>query len=175
MHDWYFRLLRFEHGRSCWGCLLVYRDEFKQFYNGGLCLDIGCNVGFLEGLVGQDNYVGLDIVEYDKRPEHFVKADACGGLPFVDEYFDFVCMIETLEHLYDPYCALLEVKRVLKDKGRLFIQSVDGTDPCAENDPTHLQAFKDWSLQRLLKWVFPDSALLLVDRKGGNILAMVIK
>jgi SAM-dependent methyltransferase len=168
----YKNLLLLEHKHSGWGCLLIYRDDFMSFYNGGLCLDIGCNVGLLECLIGQDRYYGLDIIEYDKKPKNFVTADACVKIPFDDEYFDFICMIETLEHLYDPYCALREVHRVLKPNGRLFIQSVHGDDPCAENDPTHFQSFHTWSLTRLLKLFFNH---VNVEKRGGTIIAKVIK
>lgn len=167
-------LLRIQHERAKWGCLLIYREEFMEFYNGGLCLDIGCNVGFLEGMIGADRYYGLDIIDYDKRPKNFVLADACVKIPFPDEHFGFVSMIETLEHLYDPYCALKQVKRVLKPGGRLFVQSVHGSDPCAEGDPTHFQSFHEWSLQRLLSLVFGKPAFN-VRVEGGTIIAKVIK
>jgi len=167
-------MLRREHVRSGWGCLLVFRDDFLSFYNGGRCLDVGCNVGLLAGLVGEDRYYGLDIVDYGKRPKNFVLADACVRIPFENGYFDFVCMIETLEHLYDPYCALKECDRVLKANGRVFIQSVHGNDPCAEGDPTHFQAFQTWSLRRLLSFVFPR-ARINVEQRGGTLIAKVIK
>lgn len=160
-----------EHRRSCWGCLLVFRDDFKGFYNGGLCLDVGCNVGFLAGMVGEDRYVGLDIVTYDKRPPYFVLGDG-QRLPFKDGAFGFVSMIETLEHLPDPCCALSEVERVLKAGGRAFIQSVHGEDPCGEGDPTHFQSFHRWSLQRLLSLFFPR---LRVEHRGGSLIAKVTK
>jgi len=163
-----------EHKRSRWGCLLVFRDDFRVFYNGGLCLDIGCDVGFLAGLVGEENYVGLDIVRYEQVPKQFVLADG-HRLPFKDEAFDFVSMIETLEHLIDPFCTLMDVKRVLKPKGRLFIQSVHGNDPCAEADPTHFQSFHVWSLRRLLNTVFGGNAHGEVEHRGGTLIAKVVK
>jgi len=137
-------------------------------------LDVGCDVGYLAGLIGEENYIGLDIVRYERTPKQFILADG-HRLPFKDETFDFVSMIETLEHLIDPCCALLEVKRVLKPKGRLFIQSVHGNDPCAEADPTHLQAFHTWSLGRLLNAIFGGSAHGHVERRGGTLIAKVVK
>jgi len=167
-------LLRREHARSGWGCLLILRDDFLSFYNGGLCLDIGCDVGLLAGLVGEDRYVGLDVVYYGGRPKHFALGDA-HHLPFRDGAFGFVSMIETLEHLLAPFYALLEARRVLRPGGRLFIQSVHGDDPCAEGDPTHFQSFHVWSLGRLLNVAFGGSAHGHVVHRGGTLLAKVIK
>jgi len=164
--------LQEEHVRSKWGCLLAFRDDFLDWYQGGRLLDVGCNVGYLAELVGEENYYGLDIIEYDKKPKNFVVADVCRCIPFPSEYFDFISMIETLEHLYDPFCALMECKRVLKPRGRLFIQSVHGTDPCAEGDPTHFQSFLKWSLFRLLQFLFTD---VDVELRGGTLIAKVVK
>jgi len=44
-------------------------------------------------------------------------------LPFPDEYFDTVLMIAIVEHLVDSIAALREIHRVLKNKGRLFINT----------------------------------------------------
>jgi len=164
-----------EHFRSCWGCLLVFREDFKSFYKGGLLLDVGCDVGLLSGMVGEENYVGIDIVNvkdsYGLCPKYFVQADA-HRLPFKDECFDFVSLVETLEHLPDPFCCLKEIKRVLKKGGRVFIQSVDGSDPCAESDPTHHQSFHRWSLERILRSLFKE---VQVEKRGGTLIARVLR
>jgi ubiquinone/menaquinone biosynthesis C-methylase UbiE len=41
-------------------------------------------------------------------------------LPFPDNFFDIVICLETLEHLMNPYFAMMEIRRVLKEKGRLI-------------------------------------------------------
>jgi SAM-dependent methyltransferase len=45
------------------------------------------------------------------------------GAPFPDQSFDAVISLETFEHLMNPFYALQEVRRVLRDSGR-FICSV---------------------------------------------------
>lgn len=44
-------------------------------------------------------------------------------LPFMDNTFDKVVMIEVIEHLFDPYYPLKEIRRVLKDDGELIIST----------------------------------------------------
>jgi len=164
-------MLTREHYRSGWGCLLAFREELKDWYNGGLLLDIGCDVGLLAGLIGEENYVGLDIVCYGEHPSLYVVADG-HELPFTDETFDFASMIEVLEHITNPCRCLYEVRRVLKPKGRLFIQSVYGEDPAFEKDPTHLWSFNKTSLTRLLRIFFRG---VWVEHRGGSLIAKVEK
>jgi len=105
---------------------------------------------------------------YGAKPGLFVLCDA-HRLPFRDGAFDFVSMVETLEHLYDPTCALREATRVLKVEGRAYVQLVHADDPCAPNDPTHVYAFVEWSLERLLHMFFEN---VKVERRGGTLLAL---
>ena len=58
-------------------------------------------------------------------------------LPFRKETFDCVYLGEILEHLWDPFCALKEVFRVMKPSATLII-----------NVPNV------FALSRILKWVF---------------------
>jgi ubiquinone/menaquinone biosynthesis C-methylase UbiE len=44
-------------------------------------------------------------------------------LPFSDNYFDIVTMIDVIEHLYDPDYAISEVRRVLKPGGFAVIST----------------------------------------------------
>jgi SAM-dependent methyltransferase len=48
-----------------------------------------------------------------------VIGDVC-RTPFPDECFDIVCLMEVLEHVYDPPQALVEIYRVLKPGGVLI-------------------------------------------------------
>lgn len=67
-------------------------------------------------------YIGLDIemaIEYNKEIRPDVKWDGI-KMPFNENEFDTLLMIEVLEHVPDPTITLKESHRVLKENGVLF-------------------------------------------------------
>ena len=85
-----------------------------------LVLEVGCGRGAFQDLVA--HYVGVDlsarVAQYVRKP--FFCADAT-ALPFHDNSFEAVWSIHVLEHVPDPESALLEMRRVLKPGGLLFL------------------------------------------------------
>jgi SAM-dependent methyltransferase len=90
-------------------------------------LEIGCGDGKLLALLRGNNEV------------HGIEASATGTkkcaeigiptlcmdvssqpLPFPDDHFDVVVILETIEHLMNPYYALLQIRRVLKENAVLI-------------------------------------------------------
>ena len=92
---------------------------------GGAVLDLGCGprdqAACLEFL--DFKYVGVD---YANEAADFL-ADA-HALPFADASFDCVFSYAVLEHLHNPFLAMHEVSRVLKDGG-WFIGTVSQGEP----------------------------------------------
>ena len=77
----------------------------------------GLNVGSGETYL-HPSIINLDLVPSDTT-------DVCGNahaMPFRDEGFGFVMSQEVLEHLKDPFLAMLEMRRVLKRGGFLYLQ-----------------------------------------------------
>ena len=85
-----------------------------------LVLEVGCGRGAFQDLVA--HYVGVDLSETVARHLHkpFFCASAI-ALPFHDNSFDAIWSIHVLEHVPDPEPALLEMRRVLKPNGLLFL------------------------------------------------------
>jgi len=93
-------------------------------------LDIGCGTGLLacELLRANNEVWGVEIntgaVEQARARGLRVKqADVEEGLPFEDEYFDFVHVGAVLESLYDTRHFLEECRRVLKRDGHLVVST----------------------------------------------------
>jgi SAM-dependent methyltransferase len=97
-------------------------------------LDIGCGPGTFIGILSPTrSSVGVDIsdpqIAHAKRtyetPQHRFQHIPKGPLPFNDNSFDAVTIIELIEHLTlrDNHVLLQECRRVLKPGGRLFLST----------------------------------------------------
>ena len=111
----YFRTLKSEISRK----LRAYHLRGKTI------LEIGAGTSlFLEIFSKTNRLVALDInqtlLEKNRSKAELVVADA-ENLPFKDNCFDFVYLVGVLHHLDDQKKALAEIKRVVKDSGRVFI------------------------------------------------------
>ena len=96
-------------------------------------LGVGCGPGFnllLLKELGFEELVGIDVLPPSywpmKKPPSFdyLTFDVCSKpLPFKDEHFNVVLLIDVLEHLYDPAPLLTEIQRILKPKGLLVVRT----------------------------------------------------
>ena len=96
---------------------------FAQQYGlaGKRVLDVGAGTGYLQDVV--PDYVGLDISASAARYFHkpFVQASAT-DMPFRDNEFDAAWSVWVLEHVPKPEQALVEIRRVVKDGGLLYLK-----------------------------------------------------
>ncbi len=97
----------------------------------GPLLDVGCSLGYTL-LAGQSlglEATGVDVSEYAVeacRAQKLVAERAVmDRLPFADHSFGLVTIKHTLEHTPTPRLALREVRRVLSERGGLFIAVPD--------------------------------------------------
>ncbi|MFA6450383.1 MAG: class I SAM-dependent methyltransferase [bacterium] len=93
-------------------------------------LDIGCGAGSVTNeLVKRGHQVfGIDIMhEAARRAESkgllTVMQDVSQGIPYLDESFDAVIALDVIEHLFDPFHFMAEVRRVMR-KDAYFILEV---------------------------------------------------
>ncbi len=134
--NWFYR--HFDHAcRVIVDYMLGNSDLLK-----GQILDVGCGDGITdlgvfhrcrpERLVGVDPFKGYERlpeickdhqIPLEHLPEGLEFVDASGNdLPFEDNSFDVVLSWGSLEHIVGGYReTLLEIKRVLKDGGLLFV------------------------------------------------------
>ncbi|MGE5418446.1 MAG: class I SAM-dependent methyltransferase [Acidobacteriota bacterium] len=102
-----------------------------SFYNYEAVLDVGCGTGSL--LARIPNRKGLVLAGIDFSPKMLAiakeqvghKADLRHGdsvsLPWEDDVFDMVVCADSFHYYLHPEAVLREMRRVLKDKGRLVI------------------------------------------------------
>jgi SAM-dependent methyltransferase len=121
-HRDYYASGSFDEGRLRWTL-----DTFLPHCSGKRILEIGCGDGKLLALLQNANEVhgvdasGSGVEKCSARGISALCLDAGSqSLPFPNDHFDFVIILETLEHLMNPYYALLEVRRVLKQNAKLI-------------------------------------------------------
>jgi SAM-dependent methyltransferase len=90
-------------------------------------LEVGCGSGGLLDLLKATNQVvGVDAARdgiaacVARGIEAYCIDPSSEPLPFPTGSFDFVICLETMEHMMNPYYALMEMRRVLKGGGRLI-------------------------------------------------------
>lgn len=112
----------------------------------GLILDVGCGSGLFAG----ENIIKIDLIT--KNFNSFLLADV-QYLPFRENTFDNVLLLDVLEHIQDDECALYEIHRVLKVGGSLV-----ATTPCTDGGfmrikiPTKVkdsELWKEWGHIRI--------------------------
>ena len=123
------------------------RDDFLNFskfcvFHGNV-LDVGvgpqkCPTHIAYNTDPNVFFVGVDPLK-GEHPKCFPFVQALGEyLPFKDGTFDQVLFVTTLDHFVDPVIALVEAKRVLKNKGEICIwigeKSKDAPKPAVSPD-----------------------------------------
>lgn len=102
-------------------------------------LEIGAGAGDLArtGRSSCRQYVAVDLVRYTEMLD--VQADGA-RLPFLNDVYDFVLSMDTIEHLMHPQDHLREVARVLRPGGtiRFTTPNADYADPSMFEDSTHI-------------------------------------
>ena len=108
-------------------------ESYKQYFNGGKCLDLGCGIGqYTKKLIEWDyDVTSADISDIAlskvKTFNHNIKKiDMRDDLPFDDNEFDLVFANLSIHYFSDRDTKNLmkEVKRILKPKG-MFVGSVN--------------------------------------------------
>jgi SAM-dependent methyltransferase len=101
--------------------------------HGGRLLDIGCDTGALLAVARDDfrmDVLGVEIsaaaAEVGRRLHQVdVRVGELTTLGLPSASFDFITAIDVLEHTANPLGFLLEIRRILRPGGRLYLVTVD--------------------------------------------------
>ncbi len=139
--------------------------EFVRERAGKKILDLGCGVG---GYSRRLEELGFELVAADINPQYVEVARGLGletvvletgkPLPFADNEFDTVIMLEVLEHLADPGSLVGEAARVTSDNLLITVPNCTMRDALAgaglffehELDQDHRNTFTAGSLHEFL-------------------------
>jgi len=115
--------------------LLFTASYVKKTFNKSIkILDIGSGVPFLPGYLNLNGFENINTIDIGKFPfDTPWKVQSCmldieeQPLPYADEFFDLVLLLEVFEHLYKrPNHVFREIQRVLKQGGTLVISTPNG-------------------------------------------------
>lgn len=166
---------------------LKYHDIRQKFYmNLGSplrVLDLGCGTGntalVLKEMYPEVEVFGVDQLEEKEIPDfvNYQKINLDSDvLPYPDNSFDSVIFIHVIEHLSSPLRLGSEINRVLKNGGKLYIETPNWTSVLVPSigfkreqsypfnfydDPTHV---KPWSKHGLFE--FLRKSKLRVEKVG---------
>lgn len=135
-------------------------------------LDVGCGFGHFVSALQKSNFaVGIDsnveIVRLGKKKvsiKNILVSDAT-SLPFKENSFDWVVANQILEHLKEPSKFLLEIRKVLKPSGKIFLttpnrfvyirprtpkRTILGLLGRYKIDPMHVKEYTSWELKKLI-------------------------
>ena len=142
-------------------------NRFKR--HGNRLLDIGCSTGFL---LDEARNIGWDVygVELSTWASQYANEKfnlkvynttlKKANLPC--EYFDAVIMQDTIEHLLHPAETILEIKRVLKASGILYINTPD-----IESLASRFLKAKWWGINQFHLYYFSKRSLTMLLRLCG--------
>jgi ubiquinone/menaquinone biosynthesis C-methylase UbiE len=155
-------------------------------------LDMGCGTGWALDYVAklasnQGNFQGIDISPkmIEKATERSQKNNVlkfhianAEQLPFEENIFDLILCSNSFHHYRNPQKALVEVFRVLKSKGSLYITDFTADGPLSRAidarqkriEPAHVKFYST----KEYKSLFSEAGLIYVGRKSITPLMMKI-
>ena len=104
----------------------------SQYCNDKVVMDFGCGLGYGSFLLSgvSKKVIGVDIEQaiisqcikkYKSKNLIFQLIKSNKKTPYIDSFFDIVVSSQVIEHIKDVTSYLIELKRILKANGKLFI------------------------------------------------------
>ena len=153
---------------------LVAYEYLLPLAQGKRVLDLGSGEGYGTDLLaaGAEEAVGVDLAPeavyharrtYSRPNLRFVYGDIY-DLELKDDYFDLVCSLQVIEHLYEPERFLREARRVLKPGGLCAISTPNRLIISPGRDkpinPFHIIEYDSSQFLDLMRSLFPEVELV---------------
>ena len=156
---------------------LIRRSLFKGIKQNapqltGRLMDFGCGRKPYENLFQVNEYIGVD-VKTSGHDHASSKVDVFYNgktLPFADNSFDSVFCAEAIEHIFNPDEVLLEIKRVMKNGGRILL-----TAPFCWNEheiPFDYARYSSFGISHLLE---KQGFKIITLHKSGNFMRTIFQ
>jgi SAM-dependent methyltransferase len=138
-------------------------------------LDIGCNNGYGTDILSRAaaSVCGLDVSPSvidearTRYPNLKFEVGDVEAMPFGDACFDVVLFLQTIEHIFEPGKALIEINRILKPGGTLIVttpNSVTRLGGTERWNPFHAREYDEEQFRALLSGQFD---VILLDGVNG--------
>jgi methionine biosynthesis protein MetW len=104
-----------------------FKEVSKHITPNSKVLDIGCHNGEFKNYIPSSEYYGIDInkkfiLELKKNGVNAAESDLNNDkMPFEDIKFDYVLMLDVLEHVIDPKKLLIKSKTLIQPRGGKLI------------------------------------------------------
>jgi len=105
-----------------------YGFAFEYIKNNTKCLDFGCFDGkFIYKSLKYKNieFIGVDrnveIIKKNPYKLKLININSNNNLPFKNETFNYISILDVIEHIYDQKKILIELNRILKKGGIIII------------------------------------------------------
>lgn len=146
-------------------------DIYKQMseITSGWIADIGCGLGFGSNLLLKNAKL---VCGYDHTKEYLDFANWCfpsikflkhnildGPLPYI---YDYITMIDVIEHIDDDELAINNTSKSLKDGGTLILSTPNKASRYRKSD-NHIREYNPQELKELLQASFNNVRLMSYD------------
>ncbi len=92
-------------------------EQINQLGEEALILDVGAGRGDFTAVFEDRNYISLDVYPY---PEIDLVCDLTQIIPFREQSFDVIVLMNVMEHIFDTNALLSALSRLLKEGGILI-------------------------------------------------------
>jgi len=140
--------------------ILKILEKFK--IKGNKLLDVGCSTGFLldEARKMRWDVTGVELSTWAAgyaREKFGLKVynTSLKKIKMADNSFDVVILKDTIEHVLDPRALLLEIRRILKPGGILYVNTPD-----IESNSSRLLRAKWWGINQFHLCYFSKRTLI---------------